>query len=897
MRTRLIILAGVLVLGSTASMTPPAAAQTACELPACTPQQPFASVDPKFQLLRSQIEGLGVAAPVFGPVPVSSVPSSIGATLRFEGVLGEREIRSIENAGIEFLRNQSGGISRVGAIYRVRVPLERIDRLQWIPGLVRAEVAWNPIELSPLETTSTLIGAKAAVSRPGSLAVDGTGTLIADVDSGIDVLHPHFFRADAGYYGWLDTNENGRFDAGEDAVDLDGDGAADLNETLRVLDATYFERRNSNALENDDGLLQPRLDWLYADQNQDRERNVGRLVGFTEEDPAYGEAIFVVDDVDGDGVLEPGEKLVRLGTSKIRKVVVGERVYRRGDNLIDAIADERFGESMHGTGVMSIALGGQPGFHDRVGVAPGAEGVVYVSRDNQAISSNTFDDSTQIAAIEDALALGADAILHEWTNPFAVPHDGSTNVEAAMDQARREGMAQINPVGNLNISQKHLEAQLVSGAATELKFEVEGSFEVQGEALPYSIVYLSLQWFAEQEISLTLVNPDGVEQPIVFGDDPASVGGTVDVVQATLDVTTRGSRHAFLILWSPDTEATSIRQGTWTIRVESVVEDEVLFGRVSDYYSGWAAGVTWATPTIGSSTVVHPSTADSAFGVAAFGGRADDAFWDMSQKGELRNYSGRGPRFDGAPVVDIAAPDDPFAALAATEDLLTVGWGRTWFLGFGGTSGAGPHVAATYALLREAYPDETVDELEARIINGATTDALDPDYGALPNRAWGHGKLNAYRSIYEVEAPTSDAPPVALVTATRPELLVIDASSSMDPNGLPLFFRFDLDYDGAWDTDWRSDPILSIESDAEVIRVEVRNGAGLGAGALVHVSTGVNEDMGMGSPDMGTDADTARPTEKRAKSDDCSTADGSVTWIGLAFVALVGLIRRREIHA
>ena len=95
-------------------------------------------------------------------------------------------------------------------------------------------------------------------------------------------------------------------------------------------------------------------------------------------------------------------------------------------------------------------------------------------------------------------------------------------------------------------------------------------------------------------------------------------------------------------------------------------EADTVHARVADYYSSWGLGIAWEDPTLDVSSAVFPSTADSAIGVAAYGGRHDLPDFDGSRAGELRNYSGRGPRIDGAPVVDIAASDDPYAAMAAT---------------------------------------------------------------------------------------------------------------------------------------------------------------------------------------------------------------------------------------
>src|SRR5690606_18603661 len=124
------------------------------------------------------------------------------------------------------------------------------------------------------------------------------GVVIADLDTGIDVLHPALFRADAGYYAWLDVNGDGAFTPGIDAVDLDGNGVPGAAETLRFFAAhAYALYGRAPLLDSDDGALDAGWDWLYADTDGSGAREVGGAAGFGEADPAYGEPLFVVDDV------------------------------------------------------------------------------------------------------------------------------------------------------------------------------------------------------------------------------------------------------------------------------------------------------------------------------------------------------------------------------------------------------------------------------------------------------------------------------------------------------------------------------------------------------------------------------------------------------------------------
>src|SRR5262249_45832376 len=139
---------------------------------------------------------------------------------------------------------------------------------------------------------------------------------------------------------------------------------------LQVLSASDLDEHGSG--------FQPALDWLYVDTNGNGKRDCGKEFG--ESTPAYGEPIFVVDDVNQDGVVAPSEKLLRLGTSKVAAVKAA-RVYKRGNatNGIAAygsslLADKSLLEyASHGTGVAGILVGGVQDRSKLLGLAPGAE--------------------------------------------------------------------------------------------------------------------------------------------------------------------------------------------------------------------------------------------------------------------------------------------------------------------------------------------------------------------------------------------------------------------------------------------------------------------------------------------------------------------------------------------
>lgn len=863
------------------------------------------TIGARLRLLRTLVRHGGPdALPIRAHGSTAGVTrSDVGALLRFRSRLTEAQRADLAARGVE-LAEDDDGVVRVGNVYLARVQWEALGPLASYDPLVRAEASWTPSFERPLEVTGQKAGATQLRSNP-EFSADGEGTVIADIDSSFYIFHPHMFRADGGWYEWIDTNANDAFDPGTDGVDLDEDGTVDDNEVLRVLDGTVVRGRDR---ENEDGELQPRRDWLYIDENGDRERNVGPGDGFTEADPAYGEPLFVVDDADRDGDLETPEKLVRLDSSKFQRILADDREFVRGEDLIEYGPTESGDRSYHGTGVASILAGGQPRFHDRVGLAPAADLAGYP---NSAGSRSDFGEFglTQ-KYIDDAIDAEVDVLLHEWTDIMSTPQDGSTNLETSLDTARSEGIVQVNPLGNLNLSKKHVEQRLDPGDKLQLNLRIDSGYRVRGETRPYYTFWSSLRWRTDQRPTFELIAPSGesVELQPESGDTQ-SLGP--HEVTTQFQVSPRGTRHLLIVAWN---RQNALAEGLWTLKSSSVSRGDRFVGRVTDRYSSWNVGIRWEQPTRDRGTITFPATADSAFGVAAYGGRRarpDDGAG--SDVGELRNYSGRGPRIDGARTADIVSPDDPLAAFGVNPERVDRGYGRSWFRHFGGTSGAGPHVAASFAMLGQLYPSEGPEQLETRLTDAADPDGLRADYGSAPNRAWGYGKLDVYEAASGNEASDLGERPVAALEARAgDDQLRLDASASRDPEGERLEYRFDFEYDGAWDTDWSESATASTSaSEFEVgaqypARVAVRDPAGNRHGAIATFrfepdSNGEDGDAGADG-DAGTDAVGWKPdgggptrvTRRNANCAGCATSNGPrlPSWLAMGFALLI--LRRRR---
>lgn len=98
----------------------------------------------------------------------------------------------------------------------------------------------------------------------------------------------------------------------------------------------------------------------------------------------------------------------------------------------------------------------------------------------------------------------------------------------------------------------------------------------------------------------------------------------------------------------------------------------------------------------------------------------------------IASFSSRGPGQDGTTKPEVVAPGDQVRS--------TFPGGR--YVLMSGTSMAGPHVVGLVALLREANPDLSYDDL-AGIIEGTAVPMGDP----VPNNTYGWGRIDAYSAV------------------------------------------------------------------------------------------------------------------------------------------------------
>jgi subtilisin family serine protease len=435
-----------------------------------------------------------------------------------------------------------------------------------------------------------------------------------------------------------------------------------------------------------------------------------------------------------------------------------------------------YADTLHATGVLGILAGGVPLPSRRwVGIAPDAELV-------NAAELSLSDGGRMLWALDQ----GPDVLLHEYVTWTRVPLDGSDPVAAIIDEATALGVASVCPVGNLGAADRHAERELADGEAITLRLSVP-------ERL--SQLELALHARGGGRLEADLLLADGTALPFtVDAREQALPGAQLTTYGET---TARGTEVLHAVLYGSDlaVDGVRLRARAGALTVHAYTADEY----------GFSLGAAWEGATA-EHTVAAPATADTCLAVGATPAFApSEGPWyggGPEAIGEVRAYSGRGPRIDGALRPHVLAPDNPWSALGHGEVLpsrpgfLVAEHGA--YMVFGGTSGAGPHAAGVVALLAQ-----TGLRGEPSLARVRETAIADDATGPIPNDDYGHGRLSAVAALGGEPAGASPSLTLrATPSRVRSGESVTLRVEAADPDGGPIEVRWDDGYDGSWDTEY-----------------------------------------------------------------------------------------------
>ena len=675
----------------------------------------------RLKLLRALRDESTVRSNLSGTARSAAEAEKAVVTVKFDHVLTPGEIEMYRGMGVSFYEID-GEPARTRSIYPARIPWSILDAVSERIEVLRIEGNWHPAIYPLLDVSAHEIEADSVWSYtdPMGYPLTGKGMRIADFDTGIDVFHPSFFFADGDTFDWIDRDGFGFFVPGYDAVALNRNGTYDAGELLDYFDGWIYDPAHvwgSGAPSNYNNGFQAYWDWLYNDANGSAARDYGTGAGYTESDPTFGEPLFIVLDDNGNGALEPGEKLVALNTSKIYATMNANEIERlRGIDLINSDPDD-YG---HGTPVSGILAGGTPGYHRFAGIAPDAE----------ILMGYFFSDIPISLLIPWARSRGADVMLYEFGGFIYDYLDGSS-LEEELISIENETIIQITPSGNLGRGNKHALATIAAIDSVVLTVTVP---TYGGNPIDY--LYGTTLWRTDiNDLTFRLRSPVG-GQIIVTGDNQY-----VDNYYVWSDTSTspRGTYEFDLYVWK-NTNANCL--GTWELTVTNSTFTEIeIISNIADERSSWAGGAEFTNYATDERNVTWPATADSSFCNGSYSTRGFEGYNGVGlgtiQVGEISAFSGRGERIDGKHLLDICSPGN-YDVYSTRTHQDGSGYPNGSYRQFSGTSAAGPHVAAAAAIVQQAFPFAAMPEVEYLLTSHAATDG---HTGDVYNDTWGYGKL------------------------------------------------------------------------------------------------------------------------------------------------------------
>jgi minor extracellular serine protease Vpr len=441
---------------------------------------------------------------------------------------------------------------------------------------------------------------------------------------------------------------------------------------------------------------------------------------------------------------------------------------KRGADLEAAPLFGADGTPEHGTAMASFAVGS-----DRKtiysGVAPDAAiiGVKYSQNDNDFVNGLQW-----MFSIADSLKMPC--VVNVSIGNADGPHDGTSLMDRCIDSLSGPGRIVVGAVGNDGDKMSHISFTLNQGESkatwvapykdTTAHYQSRSGLDMwgeQGKVITATFFIFDQIDSSSNQIPGTISTANTLTNKPILCVSPNPRGGGNDtcLLESRTETTSllNGKAHLTAYLYSNNPSLLLGVSVSVAGQTGGVVHAWNLAKKAFKSYgiSGFFDGDSLSTVNeIG-------GTAKRNITVGAYVGKASHILWNGTfvpgaddMMGMFAPFSGHGPTVDGRVKPDICAPGTQVVGalnrFVNNPEELTV-WPDTTttigrYAGETGTSVSAPIVAGIVALMLEANPSLTPEQVREHLQKTAITDQHTGSI-TMPNNSWGAGKVNALGAI------------------------------------------------------------------------------------------------------------------------------------------------------
>jgi subtilisin family serine protease len=402
------------------------------------------------------------------------------------------------------------------------------------------------------------------------------------------------------------------------------------------------------------------------------------------------------------------------------------------NTMIDAGACDQIDTDGHGTHVAGIAAGnGSASHYKYVGMAPEANLIIFKYKDD----TSTFQDNILdgISYIEQkGTSLSRPSVINLSLGQHVDPHDGTSNFSRGLDNATGSGRIMVGAAGNEADYGIHTSGNVTQGFQTVKAFYVP---PVE------SMVRIDI-WYSENDsMNIEVITPTCGNTGWVAPNDSrdfANACGNIKV--SSQNNPNNGDNEILIVIENPSV-------GRWNFSLQG---SSIANGRFDAWIDDTVTFATFENPD-SSITLTDVGSTTKVISVGSY--ITHHLYGDDPAAGKISTFSSRGPRRSCSTCDNVLKPEMTapgqwiMSALSADyipyfDDVLDT---SQEYILFEGTSMASPHVAGAVALMLQANPAFTPEDVKYYLSSATKRDLYT---GSVPNYTWGYGKLDAYNAFW-----------------------------------------------------------------------------------------------------------------------------------------------------